>query len=162
MKYLFLLFLSFPFASFSQECPLIRDTDPYTKLTRISTGFMQAGDARLNIESDGKEIDLFFIVNGKCFADGSNVYVYFEGIKARMFYRNTGSMNCDGYVHLKFRNQANPNITLKRFSTNKVNQIIFLDADKKEKIVSLNEEQQEKIQQLATCLIEEASQNIRP
>lgn len=160
MKYLVFILTLLPFAVSAQECPLVRDTDPYTKLTRLSTGFMQMSDARLNIESDGKEIDLFFIVNGKCFADGSNVYVYFEGIKARMFYRNTGSMNCDGYVHLKFRNLANPNITLKRFSTHKVTQIIFIDSDKKEKVITLDEAQQLKVQQMATCLIEEASKSV--
>jgi hypothetical protein len=156
MKYLFLLFTVIAFSASAQDCPLIRDVDPYTKKTRISTGFITLPDGKLNIESDGKEIDLFFIVNGKCFADGSNVYVYFDSVRARMTYRNTGSMNCDGYVHIRFRNQANPNTQLKRFSTHEVTQIIFVDADKKEKIMTLTEEQQQLLKRLATCLIDES------
>ncbi len=156
MKYLLALLLLSSFAASGQDCSLIRETDPYTKLTRISTGFISLPDARLNIEADGKEVDLFFIVTDRCFADGSNVYVYFEGMKARMFYRNTGSMNCDGYVHLKFRQSANPPAQLKRFATHKVTQFIFLDRDKKEKVITLTTEQQDNLQKLATCLLEEA------
>lgn len=163
MKYLIIIAMTLPFLAGAQagDCKLVRDTDSYTKQTRLSTGFIKMTGAQLNIESDGKEIDLFFIVADKCFADGSNVYVYFEGIKARMFYRNTGSMNCDGYVHIKFPNRATPNTTLKRFATNKVNQIIFVASDKKEKVITLTDEEKDQLQQLASCLIEEASQNVK-
>lgn len=156
MKYIVWLALLWATEAKAQECTLVRDTDPFTRKTRISTGFINLPDGRLNIECDGKEIDLFFIVNGKCFQDNSNIYVYFDGIKARMTYRNTGSMNCDGYVHVKYRNQANPNTMLKRFTTHKVTQIVFVDADKKEKVMTLNEEQQTALQKLATCLVDEA------
>lgn len=156
MNYFLILLLTVSFAATAQDCPLVRDSDPYTRKTRIATGFINLPDGQLNIESDGKEIDLFFIVNGKCFADGSNVYVYFDSLRARMTYRNTGSMNCDGYVHIRFRNQANPNTQLKRFTTHRVTQIIFIDADKKEKIMTLTEEQQATLKRLATCLVEES------
>ena len=161
MKQLMLILAFLPLWATAQECSLIRNTDPYTKLTRISTGFMTIGGARVNIESDGKEIDIFFIADGKCFNDAAPVYVFFEGMRSKMFYRNTGRMNCEGYAHLIFRNLATPNTALKRFSTHKVTQIVQ-DNKKKDHIVTLSEEEQTRLQQMATCLINEAAASVAP
>lgn len=156
MRLIIVAALLLPFWGMTQDCKLHRDTDPYTKETKLSSGFMGIPGGSVSIDADAREVDLFFVINEKCFVDGAMVQVFFEGIKAKMTYRNTGSMNCDGYFHIKFRNGASTPSLLQRFSTHKVTQLSFTTSDKKEKVISLSPEEQTQLQQLATCVINEA------
>lgn len=156
MRLIIVAALLLPFWGMTQDCKLHRDTDPYTKETKLSSGFMGIPDGSVSIDADAREVDLFFVINEKCFVDGAMVQVFFEGIKAKMTYRNTGSMNCDGYFHIKFRNGASTPSLLQRFSTHKVTQLSFTTSDKKEKVITLSPEEQEQLKQLATCVINEA------
>lgn len=155
MRFLFFAVLLLPVIGLSQDCKLHRDTDPYTKEAKLSSGFISIPGGSLSIDADAREIDLFFIINEKCFNDGDQVQVFFKGMRAKMTYRNTGSMNCDGYFHIKFRNGASTPALLQRFSTYKVDQFSFMGTDKKEKVVTLSEDEQNQLQQLATCVINE-------
>src|SRR5690349_8049875 len=83
MKYIFLLCLALPFISSAQtapkdslvkDCKLIRETDPYTKEKKISTGFIPLEGGQVNIDVSKAEVDILFSVRGadKCFSDASN------------------------------------------------------------------------------------------
>ncbi|RYY55326.1 MAG: hypothetical protein EOO09_10870 [Chitinophagaceae bacterium] len=143
-------------ALFSQECKLLRDTDPYTKETRISTGFLSLQGATVNVEADPKELDFFFTVSDRCFEDQSTVFIFFEGSKTRTSYRNAGSMNCDGYFHFKYRNNQSSNTVLNKLSTMKVAQFVFTDRNGKEVVVALLPDQQQAFMEATACLVKEA------
>ncbi|HTE29832.1 MAG TPA: hypothetical protein VK666_05620 [Chryseolinea sp.] len=161
MKPILLLLFVCPLFVRAQDCKLLRDTDPYTKETKVSTGFITLQGATLTIDADSKEIDFFFVVNDKCFNDASSVYIFFEGSKIKTTYRNGGSMNCDGDFHFKFRNTETPNYILQKLATLKVAQFIFIGSDKKEITVSLLPEQQKIFTDAATCIISGAKALIK-
>ena len=147
--------------AFSQDCKLIRETDPYTKETKISTGFLTLQGGTLNIEADSKELDFFFSLPDRCFEDESTVFIFFEGSRTRTSYRNAGSMNCDGYFHFKYRNNASTNTVLNKLSTMKVSQLIFTDRDKKEIVVALLPAQQQALMEATACMVTESKTLIK-
>lgn len=161
IPFIVLSLLVFPFVSFSQDCKLIRETDPYTKETKLSTGFLSLQGATVTIDADSKELDFFFSVPDKCFEDESTVFIFFEGSKARTSYRNAGNMNCDGYFHFKYRNNASSNTVLNKLSTLKVSQFVFTDRNKKEIIVSLLPDQQKAFMEAVTCMIRDSKTLIK-
>ena len=162
MKYTILIACLLPLVVAAQdtaavaECKIGRETDPYTRETRLSSGFISLQGASLTIEADKKEIDFFFAVPGKCFSDASTVFIFFEGSKIRTTYRNTGSMNCEGYFHFIFRNNTLEHTVLKKLATQKVAHFEFTGTDKKSQIVSLLPEQQKNLMDLTACMISEA------
>lgn len=156
MRVLILLLMSFPLAALAQDCKLIRETDPYTKQTRLSSGFITLQGASVSIEADAGEIDFFFSLPGKCFNDASTVFIYFEGSKSKTTYRNAGSMNCDGYFHFKYRNAQAANSVLQKLATQSVAHFIFIGNDKKEVTVSLLPDQQKQFKDAAACVTNEA------
>jgi hypothetical protein len=139
-------------AASAQDCKLIRDVDPYTKEVKLSSGFMSLQGATLTIDADSKEIDFFFAIPDKCFNDASTVFIFFEGSRAKMTYRNAGSVNCDGNFHVIYRNTAATNSILQKLGTLKVAQFIFQGTDKKDIIISLLPAQQQQLQTLASCV----------
>lgn len=144
-------------AATAQECQLIKETDPYTKLTRISSGFMELSGASVTVDADKKEIDLLFsIPNDRCFDDESAAMIYFAGTKLKLSLRNAGTMNCEGLFHFIFRNGTSVNYQLKKLATMKVNQIVFTDRNKKEIEVNLSPAAQEAFQRAVKCVSEEA------
>ena len=52
MKKLFGLLFLLPFIGTAQDCKLIRETDPFTKETKISTGFIFVNGGSLTIDAD--------------------------------------------------------------------------------------------------------------
>lgn len=161
MKYIFILSFFLPLFMAAQdstaiECKLATETDPYTRETRLSSGFISLQGASLTIDADKKEIDFFFAVPGKCFSDASTVFIYFEGSKTKTTYRNTGSMNCEGYFHFIFRNGTTVPTVLNKLATQKVANFIFTDNDKKTVIVSLLPEQQKSLMEAAACIVRES------
>lgn len=162
MKNTILIAILFPLFTTAQdstavlECKLARDTDPYTKETRLSSGFISLQGASLTIDADKKEIDFFFAVPDKCFSDASTVFIFFEGSKVRTTYRNTGSMNCEGYFHFIFRNGTTEPTVLKKLATQKVANFVFTGNDKKTVTVSLLPDQQKVLMETTACIIQES------
>ncbi|HET9430559.1 MAG TPA: hypothetical protein VFO70_05250 [Chitinophagaceae bacterium] len=158
MKILTLVFGLFPFFALSQDCPLTRQTDPYTKLKTISTGFIPLQGGSLTIDASKPEIDIFFTLNGSslCFTDASTAVIYFAGSRTRLTQRNNGSMNCEGLFHFIFRNGATPPVLLRKMATQKLEKLIFTGNDKKETTLTFTPEQQQTILELSACIAKEA------
>ncbi len=168
MKYITLIVALLPLLLQAQEpadpvCKLIKETDPYTKETRLSSGFisLQTG-ASLTIDADSKEIDFFFTVPDECFTDASTVFIFFEGSKVKTTYRNSGSMNCEGYFHFIFRNGPVTPTVLQKLATQKVASFVFTGDDKKKPTtVSLLPDQQKIFMEIAACMATESKTLIK-
>ena len=158
MKFIYLLLLVLPVTGLSQECKLIRQTDPYTKLKTISTGFVQLEGASINIDASKPEVDILFTIKGvnKCYTDASTAAIYFVGTKVKLTERNDGSMNCEGLFHFLLRNTATPQVLLRKMATMKIEKILFIGNDKTETLVTLTPEQQQTVMELAACISKEA------
>lgn len=139
MKYGWLLGLLFPLCSKAQDCKLSKETDPFTKETKLSTGFMFFSGASLTIDADSKEVDLLFSLEGanRCLDNNSTAVVHFEGTKVKMNLRNAGTMNCEGLFHFIYKNAVNTTTQLQKLTTQKISQIVFTDANKKRRRLSL-------------------------
>lgn len=166
MKYFIFLALAFPVSCIAQDCKLFKDTDPYTKETRLSTGFIAISGGSVTIDADSKEIDMLFSISGadKCYDNNSVAEIYFEGIKSKTTARNAGTMNCEGLFHFVFRNShATPTTLLQRMCTKKITQIIFTGNDKKQTKTTLTvkPEQQEIVMKMANCLVNEAKKLVK-
>ena len=162
-KYSIVLALVFPVSLYAQDCKLTRETDPYTKETKLSTGFIFFDGGSVTIDADSKEIDVLFSIEGsdKCFDNNSMAAIFFEGIKTKMNSRNGGTMNCEGLFHFVFKNAASTTTLLQKLSTQKINHIVFTGNNKKESTVNLGPQEQEALMALATCLINEAKTLIK-
>ncbi len=150
-----------PLYAGAQDCKLHTDTDPFTKETKLSTGFMALQGGSVTIDADSKEIDILFSINGaaRCYDNNSMAEIFFEGLKAKTTARNAGTMNCEGLFHFIFRNtKGNPTSLLQRIMTKKITHIIFTgnDAKKTKTTITVGPEEQEKIMALAGCLVAEA------
>ncbi|MCX6316750.1 MAG: hypothetical protein NTW29_05640 [Bacteroidetes bacterium] len=168
MRVVTFLTLSFfflvPMATMAQECKLIRETDPYTKQTKLTTGFVHVDGGSISIDADSKEIIVLFSLDGpeKCFDDNSTAEVYFEGLKSKTLSRNQGTMNCEGLFQFVFRNSnSNPTTMLQRIMTKKMTHIIFTGNGKKPVTVTIGPAEQESLMALATCLVNEAKTLIK-
>ncbi len=161
MKYWLALIVIAPFFAIAQDCKLHKETDPYTKETKLSTGFIYLNGGSVTIDADSKEIDILFSVEGsdKCYDNNSTAEIIFEGIKSKSSTRNGGTMNCEGLFHFIFRNsKSTPTTLLQRMCTKKITQIVFTSNDKKQTktTVTINPEDQENLMNLANCLVNEA------
>ncbi len=161
MKFISVSLLFFSHLLNAQDCKLLKETDSYTKISKLSTGFISLQGASLNIEADNKEIDFFFAVRDKCFNDASTVFIFFEGSKIKTTYRNSGSMNCEGYFHFIFKNGTTTPTVLKKLATQKVASFIFTGNDNKATTVSLLPDQQTDLMHLTNCIIEESKALIK-
>ncbi|MES1197650.1 MAG: hypothetical protein ABUL41_00035 [Chitinophagaceae bacterium] len=168
MKYIVTICLLIPLFSNAQDpvaigCKLNKQTDPYTKETKLSTGFIQLNGGSVTIDADSKEIDVFFTISGndKCFDYNSMAAVYFEGTKMKLSVRNSGSMNCEGLYHFIFKNTPTTNSILQKIATQKINNIVFTGNNKKETKLTFIPDQQQKVMELTTCLVNEAKTLIK-
>ena len=163
MKLIVAAFLLFPLLAAAQDpiaigCKLNRETDPYTKETKISTGFIELAAGSVTVDADSREIDVFFSLSGvdKCFDNNSMAAIFFEGSKVKMSYRNGGTMNCDGFFHFIFKNSATIPSLLQKITTQKIATITFTGNNKKETKVTLEPNEQLTLMNLAACLVNEA------
>jgi len=166
MKYIVIIAFLLPLFIAAQDspataCKLIIETDPYTKEIKLSSGFISLQAASLTIDADNKEINFFFTVPDACFSDASTVFIFFEGSKTKTTYRNTGSMNCDGYFHFIFRNGLATPSVLQKLATQKTANFIFTGNDKKPVTVSLLPDQQKMLMESAACIISESKALIK-
>lgn len=155
-------FLLLPFLGATQDtasCKLIKETDPYTKEVKLSSGFLGLDGASVTIDADSKEIIVLFSVEGadKCFDNNSSADIFFEGIKSKTTSRNAGTMNCEGLFQFIFKNsRSTPTTILQRMITKKVTHIIFTGNSKKPITVNLGPKEQEAFMYLANCVVKEA------
>lgn len=163
MKKIVALLLLVPLFTAAQDttavaCNLIKEKDPFTKETRLSTGFINLRGGSMSIDADSKEIDVLFSIAGtdKCFDNNSMAAIFFEGVKTKFTSRNGGTMNCEGLFHFIFKNTALTNTLLQKIMTQKLSQIIFTGNNKKESFITIPAADQEKLMALATCLVNEA------
>jgi hypothetical protein len=164
MKYLYLIFLLLPVClAAQQECKLKKTTDPYTKEAKLSTGLITMKGAGLSIEADSKEIDFFFTMDGneKCFNDASTAVVTYDSTRVKGTYRNSGSVNCDGFFHIIFKNTAGGNSLMQRLITQKITSIQFTGSNKSQIVLTLSPEEQQKIRIMGDCLVKEAKALIK-
>ena len=135
-----------------------KDKDPITNENKISTGFFALKGASLSIDADSKNIDFFFTLSGdgKCFDYESTVTAFFEGGRLKTNFRNSGTVNCEGYFHFTFRNGAGTPYTLVNLSSKKVITLKFSGTNKTETTLSLTPEQQQTLMNMTTCLVKEA------
>lgn len=166
MKYFVLFLLALPITGLCQDCKLHKDIDPYTKETKLSTGFVFLTGGSVTIDADSKEIDVLFSIEGadKCYDNNSVAEIYFEGIKSKTTTRNAGTMNCEGLFHFVFRNSnSSPTTLLQRMCTKKITQIIFTSNDKKQTktTITVEPQEQEILMNLANCLVNEAKTLIK-
>ena len=164
MKSIFLLSLVFSLSATAQECKLIKENDPYTKETKLSTGFISLKGGSVTVDADSKEIDFLFSLEGvdKCFDNNATATIILEGSKTKTTIRNAGTMNCEGLFHFIFKNAASNNSILKKLTTQKITQLIFTVTDKKkETIITLTPEQQQTLLTLSGCLVNDAKALIK-
>jgi hypothetical protein len=158
MKTLSLIFLLFPFLLQAQECKLIRESDPFTKETKLSSGFVYMDGASVTIDVDSRELIFLFSLEGpdRCLDNNSTADLYFEGLKSKTTTRNGGTMNCEGLFQFVFKNSHNnPTTLLQRLTTKKLTQIIFTGNTKKPITVNVGPKEQEAIIALANCILTE-------
>jgi hypothetical protein len=169
MKKILFAILLLPFCAMAQDtaanqCRLIKETDPYTKEIKLSTGFVFLDGGSVTIDADSKEIIVLFSLDGpeKCFDNNGTADVFFEGIKSKTMSRNAGTMNCEGLFQFVFKNTHNtPTTLLQRICTKKITHILFTGNGKKPVTVNVGPKEQEALMALANCLVTEGRTLIR-
>ena len=169
MKKAFFLLVFAPFFAASQDttavssCKLIRETDPYTKATRISTGFIKLDGGSVSIDADQYEIDVIFTISGtdKCYDNNSTGWVFFEGVKTKLTSKNGGTMNCEGLFHFIFKNTPSTPLLLQKLINDRTDHIVFTGNNKKETTVTIKPEDREKLRVMFGCLVTEAKTLIK-
>lgn len=163
MKRCFAIALLFPLFSAAQDtvavnCKLTRETDPFTKEIKISTGFLQLDGGSVTMDASKTEIDFLFSIEGadRCYDDNSTAFIFFEGSKLKLTARNGGSMNCEGLFHFVFKNSVTQTSVLSKLTTQKVNRIVFTGNNKKETTIPLTAVDQQAFITLANCTTREA------
>jgi hypothetical protein len=78
-----------------------------------------------------------------------------------MNYKNSGTMNCEGLVHVTFRNLATTPSPLVRLSTKKVTAISISAGEKNVTTITLSPELQQLFTDKVTCLVNEAKTIIK-
>lgn len=159
MKLILLLLGILPFTAKAQDCQIQKQTDQFTREPKLSTGFISLQLSSLSIDADKKIFDFFFTLEGadRCFDDNSTLVVVFDGNKQKTTFRNSGSMNCEGLFHFTVRNGPETPFAIKRFSTQKVAQLIFtLNNNKKPVVVTLTPAQQQTLLQVTGCIATDA------
>lgn len=163
MKPFIIIALLSPLFLTAQDCKLNREKDPYTKETKISTGFIALSGGSVTIDADSKEIDMLFSLEGadKCLDNNSVAAIIFENTKVKMNIHNAGTMNCEGLFHFIFRNTASANTQLQKLVTQKITSIVFTGNNKKVTTIDFPPDAQTSLITLGTCLINEAKTLIK-
>jgi hypothetical protein len=163
MRYFLLIFLFIPFFSDAQDCKLNRETDPFTKEIKLSTGFIPMDGGSVTIDATKAEIDFLFTIEGvdRCFDNNSTAFVFFEGTKLKLTARNGGSMNCEGLFHFIFRNTTSLPSMLTKMTTQKINHITFTGDNKKVSTINISPADQQLFMTLAECLVNASKELIK-
>ena len=169
MKYFFIFFLTLPLFSVAQDCKIKSQVDPYTKETRITTGFVTLGagmnQVSLSIDATKTDIEFIFSVNrgkeGKCFDHTSAALFMYEGGRLKGNFKNSSSMNCEGLFTISFRNVTTTPSNLKNLAGKKTMSIKLTGNGKEVTEIALTEGEQEMLMNLASCIIAESKNLIK-
>ena len=141
------------------SCKIKKETDSYTKQTKLSTGFIsfptEEAKVAISIDATATEIDFFVWVReeGKCFDDQSTAQVNYEGDRLKANFKNTGSMNCQGAFHFNFKNSQTIPSNLKRFTEKGVASIKITGPNKTITQVTFNDAQKKQFQKMVNCMV---------
>jgi len=161
MKYLATVLLLLPLFVCAQDCKLKKGMDDMTSRPTLSTGFVAYDDDfTLSMDANSKEIDFFFLLKtgSRCYDENSIVTVTFEGGRnpQKTQYKNAGGMNCDGVVHVIFKNLSFTMSQLTKLGTKKAISIAFTDNNGKVNSFTLSPPQQQLFMQNANCIATQA------
>ncbi len=159
MKYLITVLFLLPLFASAQDCKLKKGTDDITSRPTLSTGFVSFDGFTLSMDASSKEIDFFFIVNtgSKCFdVENTNITAIFEGGKQKTEYKNSGGLNCDGIIHVIFKNLSFTPSPLQKLATKKIISLIFTDSNSKAVTINLSPAQQQLLMDNAACIATQA------
>jgi hypothetical protein len=119
---------------------------------------------QFNVDANKTDITLFFLLKNagevKCFDDESTLLLTFEGNR-KLTLRNAGTMNCDGYFQLNYRNTATQSAALKRLTQQGINTLSFISG-KVTTTINLTVEQKEALKQMINCISTEAPTLLTP
>ena len=165
MKCFFTLLLSIPLFALAQNCKLNKVIDQFSREPKLTTGLIPLSTASLSINATSTDIDFFFAVtnasSAKCFDDASTASLTFDGTRSKANFKNTGTMNCDGYFHFTFKNTATTAYALQRLTTQKVNTITLNGSNKGVLVITLSDDQKQVLMDAATCIANEAKTLIK-
>lgn len=166
MKSFFLSLLLLPLCALAQDCQLKKYKDQFSQESKLSTGFLRFSSSTLSMDADAKEIDFLFSLpnNGgeaKCFDDASTISFVFEGGKIKANFKNTGTMNCEGLVHVTFKNAVNTPSPLQRLIDKKISTISITGNNKSVTVITLSTEQQQLFTDKLSCLVKDAKTLIK-
>ncbi len=102
----------------------------------MSTGFFAIRSFTLSRWMRGvKEIDFSSMrgnTGSRCFdVENTNIVVVYEGSKQKTEFKSNGGLNCDGIIHVTFKNLAFTQSNLQKLATKKVISLIFTDSNSK-------------------------------
>jgi hypothetical protein len=164
MKHIILIFIFTPLFSFAQNCKLISSKDKFSQAPKLSTGFLSLGQVRLTIDADSKEINFLFTLNNngdlKCFDDASTATMLLEDGRTKINFKNSGTMNCEGFFQFTIRNTPTTVSGLQRLSTLKIKSIKFTH-NKQSMNFNLDEEQKQTLLDFSACMAKEAKNLIK-
>ncbi len=154
----FILFFFCLAGAIAQDCQLIREVDPYTRSTNLSTGYHKWAGGSLLLDASKQELDWMIEVGSGnvCFDDEATMQVFFVGSKQRLLLRNVGTMNCEGLLHVLFKNGPSTNYQLNKLATMPIQRILITNSAKKEWSIEPDAEQRDRWMRAATCLINES------
>ena len=159
MKLLFIILL-FPAFSYSQNCNFKKETDPFTHVTKITTGFVpftatNGTNFSLSVDATPTEIDLFFLITSdqKCFDNESAAVLNYDGERSKANFKNSGSMNCQGAFHITFRNVPTTPSNLERISNKKISMIRLTGNNNVITELAIKPEEKQILMDMVACII---------
>lgn len=165
MKFLLPLLFALPISVFGQDCSIKKTKDQFSQEPKLTTGFVTFSGARLSLDADAKEIHLLFVLgnNGemKCFEEASTLAIVYDSTNTKTNLRNGGSMNCDGYFDVVFKNTPTTTTYLQRLTTHTVKTLTFTGNNKTVTVITLTDDQKALLRQLATCMATESKTLIK-
>jgi hypothetical protein len=160
MKIVLTLLFALPVCAVAQDCSFKKVKDQFSQEPKITSGFVPFNSAKLNIDADAKEIHFLFVLGNtgemKCFEDASTLQIAFDGTNTKAFLRNSGSMNCEGYFDVVFKNTPTTTSYLNRMTTHTVKSLTFTGNNKTVTTITLSDDQKVLFKQLATCIAAES------
>jgi hypothetical protein len=159
--------ISLSVAALAQDCSIKRKVDPFSKETRLSSGFIpltfDKGTLSLTIEADSKEIRfLFSLKDGSCFDDQSMAQISFDGSKTKSSQHNGSSMNCDGIFTIIYRNSTTTPSALEKMTKQQISSIQLVGTSKEKIDISLKPEEKATLMKKIECIVREAKTLIAP
>jgi len=168
MKNFFLLLFLLPLLASAQDtCHLKRETDPFSHLTKVTTGFIvfktEAGQVSISVDATPNDVDVFIWLtsNPKCFDDQSTVQINYDGDRLKGNFRNGGSMNCEGTFHINFRNVVNTPSNLERMTSRKIKSL-RLTGNNGVTDITFTEEQKQQLMRMVGCVVRESKTLLKP